>query len=930
MIEVGALRPRGSWFVGALCLVTATLVALAPGAKAAALDEYGIERAEASLSTTQAGAHPDMRTFVEVKTDPASMPDGDGDRKPWAPTKDVLIGLPPGLTGNPNSVASCTMLQFATALEPGGGCPADSQVGIVVLRLYGINTPIHEPIYSLEAPGGDKVARLGFYGYNLPVVTDVQLRSEEDYGLTALSQNIVSSFPLVSAEVNIWGVPAASIHDTEKQTPQEVLDSGAATTSSPARPSGLKSKAFLTNPTSCGGHLTVSFAADSYQRSGEFETASAQLPPVTGCGDLDFPTGSSFRLTTTQADSPSGLEAVLTMDQANLEQPTGQAPANLRRATVTLPEGVALNPSSAEGLTGCSEEQFGLISREPIRFRATAPSCPDASKVGSVEIDTPVLQGPLTGSLYVASPFANPFGSFLSGYLYAQGQGATIKLAGRFDLDPATGRITATFDENPQQPFSEIRLRFKEGDQGVLVTPPQCGSYRIDAAFSPWSAADPANPIPWETKLETRTFDITSGPGGTPCPNPPAFAPGFNAGTVTPLAGEYSPLVVRASRPDGSQTLRAIDVKLPPGLTAKLAGVSYCPEASIAAAAQRRGSAEQFGPSCPADSRIGAVTIGAGAGNNPIHVGGDAYLAGPYKDAPLSLVVITPAVAGPFDLGTVVVRTALEVDSTTAEVRAVSDHLPTILSGIPLHLRSVVVDADRPGFSRNPTSCEPMKVEGTLLGTPDLKSLAERFQVGGCGDLGFKPKLSLQLKGGTRRAAYPALRATLTARNGEANIKRVSVALPHSEFLAQEHIDTVCTRVQYAANQCPKGSIYGRARAFSPLLDQPLEGPVYLRSSSNELPDLVATLKGQVDIDLVGRIDSADGGIRTTFTSAPDVPVSKFTLRMKGGKKSLLVNSQNICAAKNRARVKMSAHNGRTLAANPLLKNSGCGKKHKK
>jgi len=929
MIDGGILRPRLNLFIGAFALLVATLIAMAPGAEAGPIDEYGIERAEASLSSTEAGAHPDLETFVEVKTDPSTMPDGDGDRIPWAPTRDVLIELPEGLTGNPNAVATCTMLQLATALETGGGCPADSQVGIVILHLYGINTPIHEPIYSLEAPGGDKVARLGFYGYNVPVVVDVQLRSEDDYGLTTLSQNLPSTFPFVSATVKIWGVPAASIHDTEKQTPQEVLDSGAATTESPPRPSGLSPQAFLTNPTSCGGSLTVEFGVDSYPRPGDFKTASAQLPPIAGCDTLDFPTGSSFRLTSREADSPSGLEAILTMDQSNLMQPTGSAPANLRRATVTLPEGVALNPSSADGLVGCTEQEFGLISESPIRFRATPPGCPDASKVGTVEIQTPVLDGPLTGSLYVAKQFDNPFNSFLAGYLYAQGQGATIKLAGRFDLNPVTGQITATFDENPQQPFTSIKLRFKEGNQGVLVTPPQCGTYAVQAALSPWSAADPANPSPAETRFETNPVDITSGPGGSPCPNPPAFTPGFDAGTVTPLAGKYSPLVVKASRPDGSQTLRGIDVKLPPGLTAKLAGVSYCSEAGIAIAAQRTGLAELATASCPAESRVGSVTVGVGAGNNPLHVGGTAYLAGPYKGAPLSLVVITPAVAGPFDLGTVVVRTALRVNPETAQVRAVSDQLPTILSGIPLHLRSVVVDANRPGFSRNPTSCEPMSIEGTLLGTPDLKSIVQRFQVGGCGDLGFRPKLVLRLKGGTKRAAYPALRASLTARDGEANIKRVSVALPHSEFLAQEHIDTVCTRVQYAAEQCPKGSIYGRARAFSPLLDQPLEGPVYLRSSSNELPDLVADLNGQVDIDLAGRIDSVNGGIRTTFNPVPDVPVKKFVLRMKGGKKSLLVNSEDVCKTKNRARVKMTAHNGKVLTLKPVLRSS-CKKPKKK
>jgi hypothetical protein len=930
MIDVRTPRLTLTRFISSLILFVAVLGVSASASRAVDLNEYGIAAVNASLSSTQAGDHPDMSTFVEVRTDPASPADPDGDHEPYAATKDVQVSLPAGLTGNPKAAARCSMLQFATALQEDGGCPADSQVGIAVLHLYGIGGPLYEPIYNLEAPGGDKVARLGFYGYNVPVAIDVKLRSEGDYGLTTFGQNIPSQFPFVSAQVNIWGVPAAHSHDTEKQTPKEVADSGGSVKESPPRKSGLQPEAFLTNPTTCAGPLSVGFAVDSYAAPGDFRTASASLPSITGCQDLDFPTGSSFKPTSSEADSPSGLEALLTMNQSNLKLPEELAPAELRRAVITLPQGVALNPSSADGLTGCSEEQIGLLPGPGIHFQAAPPACPESSKVGSVEIETPVLNGPLKGSLYVATPFANPFNSLLSGYLYAQGYGATIKLAGKFELDQATGRITALFDENPQQPFETIRLRFKEGNQGVLVTPPMCGTYGIDSAFSPWSAADPANPTPAETKFETSTFNIDRGPDGSACPNPPVFTPGFEAGAVTPLAGIYSPLIVKASRPDGSQTLRAIDVKLPPGLTGKLAGISYCPEKNIAGAGQRAGLAEQAASSCPQDSRIGSVTVAAGAGNNPIHVGGAAYLAGPYKGAPLSLVAITPAVAGPFDLGTVIVRTALQVDPTTARIHAVSDQLPTILNGIPLHLRSVVVDANRQEFSRNPTSCEPMSIDATLTGSPDLKSLAERFQVGGCHDLGFKPKLNLRLKGGTKRGAYPTLNATLTARSGDADIKRVSVAMPHSEFLAQEHINTICTRVQFAADQCPKGSVYGRARAFSPLLDKPLEGPVYLRSSNNKLPDLVVALKGQVDVDLAGRIDSVNGGIRTTFGQVPDVPVSKFTLRMKGGKKSLLVNSADICRSKDRATVKMRAHNGRSLVAQPVLKNSGCGKKHKK
>jgi hypothetical protein len=397
---------------------------------------------------------------------------------------------------------------------------------------------------------------------------------------------------------------------------------------------------------------------------------------------------------------------------------------------------------------------------------------------------------------------------------------------------------------------------------------------------------------------------------------------------VAPLAGAFTPFVLHLKREDGSQRFAAVDTELPPGLAAKLAGVPYCPNAALAAAAGKNGADEIASPSCPSASQVGSVDVGAGAGSQPLHVSGKAYLAGPYKGAPLSLAIVTPAVAGPYDLGTVVVRTALNVNPETAQVTAKSDPIPAILQGIPLDIRSVALRMDRPDFTLNPTSCEPMSVAGTALSTlGQAAPLSNRFQVGGCGDLGFKPKLSLHLFGRTRRGGDPKLKAVLTMPGSkQTNIARTTVALPHSEFLDQNHIKTVCTRVQYAAKACPEGSIYGFARAFSPLLDQPLQGPVYLRSSSHQLPDLVASLDGQIHIDLDGRIDSVNGGIRTTFEAVPDAPVSKFILTMQGGKKGLLQNSTNICVGQHLVTAKFAAHNGMLKTNHPALKPS-CGKR---
>jgi hypothetical protein len=908
------------------CGLAFLMAAAASASARAAAGDYGIEAVSASRSTSQAGAHPDFTTTFEVKTDPSSPTAPDGSKAPYGATRDLSISLPPGMTGDPHAVAQCTRLQFATIGVTGGGCPIDSQVGITVLKLGFAAGPIVEPVYNLEAPGGDNVAQIGFFAYSVPVVVDVQLRSESDYGLTATGTGFLSNPALVSATTTLWGVPADHSHDTERLTAQEVLDSEGSIKSSPPRPSGLAPRAFMINPTRCGGPEPVGFTADSYANPGLFVSASTELSPTTGCGSLEFTPDISFTPTSKEADSPSGMDVDLTIDQANISQPATTAPAHLKKAIVTLPRGMSVNPAAANGLGGCSEAQVGLVSESPPRFDRAAPACPNASKVGTARIKSPLLDEPIDGSLYVARQGDNPFHSFLAGYLVAQGQGATIKLAGRFDLDPQSGQITATFDKNPQQPFSDLALHFKGGENGVLVTPPQCGTYAIETSLVPWSAADPNNPTAAEIVHRTSTFDVTSGPDGGPCPNPPGFSPGFEGGTATPLAGSYSPLLVRASRPDGSQVMRGIDLDLPPGLTAKLAGIPYCPAAALAGAEGRSGAAELASPSCQPASRVGTVTVAVGAGADPFRVLGTAYLAGPYKGAPLSLAVVTPAVAGPFDLGVVVVRAALRVDPVTAQVHAVSDPLPTILKGIPLHLRSVTVEANRPRFTLNPTSCDPMRLGATLLGSPTGRALFSRFQVGGCGALKFAPKLSLGLRGAGRRGAHPALRAVLKARRGEANIGRVSVALPHSEFLAQEHIRTICTRVQFAADNCPKGSIYGRARAFTPLLDEPLEGPVYLRSSSNPLPDLVVALRGQIDIDLAGRIDSVDGGIRTVFRTVPDAPVTKFVLSMRGGKKNLLVNSRDICAAPARAKVRMLAHNGARRRSQPLL-HVRCGRK---
>ena len=394
----------------------------------------------------------------------------------------------------------------------------------------------------------------------------------------------------------------------------------------------------------------------------------------------------------------------------------------------------------------------------------------------------------------------------------------------------------------------------------------------------------------------------------------------LSAGTEINRAGASSPFLLELTRGDGEQELGSLDVTTPEGFTAKLAGVSYCSEAAIAAAANRGGRAERVSPSCPAASQIGTITTGAGAGSNPYYVNGKAYLAGPYRGAPLSFAFITPAVAGPFDLGNVVVRAAVFVDPVTARMTVRSDPLPRILDGMPLRLRSIVARVDRSDFTRNPTNCEPMAVDSTVTGANGATaSPSNSFQVAACDKLGFKPKLALRLLGPTHRGAFPKVRATLRPRQGDTNIAAATVTLPPTEFLGNAHIRAVCTRVRYAAGTCPAQSIYGHARAWSPLLDRPLEGPVYLRASDHTLPDLVASLDGQLHLDAVGRIDSVRGRIRATLAALPDLPVGKLVLTMDGGRKGLLVNNTELCQATPRAGARLEGQNGKVRSIHPLV-----------
>jgi hypothetical protein len=866
----------------------------------------------------QAGSHPAMAWTNFSRLGPGLNEDDET-------LKDVFVDTPPGFFGNLEAVEACPVT------TPERQCPLDSQVGVVHLSTNG-----WWPVYRIEAPDG-VAAAFKFEVVGIPIFVTAKLRTGGDYGLHVSSLNAPTNISDSSVKFIFWGVPAdpvwdpirgsACIFENLTEEPGELPKPR----SGPNCPASLPgpAKPFLTLPTSCVGPIDTFLQIDSWLGSSdtEFFTShdNSMLPlGIEGCNAVPFAPTLEARPTTNVADSPSGLDVNLHIPQN--ENPDDIASAHLRDSVVTLPEGMTVNPSAANGLGACTEAQFGFTEMEGdvVHTTESAAQCPDSSKVGSVQVDTPALDHPVKGAVYVATPHANPFGSLLALYigLHDPETGIVAKLAGKVVPDPVTGQLTATFKENPQLPFEDLTLKFFGGAGGSLRTPAVCGTYSTTSSLTPWSAPESGPPA-----APSDTWAIEQGPGGS-CAASAAqlpHAPSFDAGTVSPIAGAKTPLVVNLRRNDGTQQFSAVNLTPPQGLVGKLAGIPYCPDAALAAAAAKSGRAEEASQSCPQASYVGSVTAAAGAGPAPYYASGKAYLTGPYKGAPLSIAIVTPATAGPFDLGTIVVKTALHVDSKTAQITAISDPIPSILQGIPLDVRSVQVRMDRPDFTLNPTSCEPMSFGGSLLSTlGNTVALNSRFQVGECGRLGFKPRLSLRLKGGVKRNGYPALTATLQMPEGSANLAKVSVALPHSEFLAQEHIRTVCTRVQFAADACPPAAIYGTATVTTPLLDYPLSGPVYLRSSDNPLPDLVPDLRGPahqpIKLESAGRTDSVRGGIRNTFDFVPDAPFTKFVLQMQGGKKGLLVNSQNICKKPKRATVKYTAHNGATFEARPVLK----------
>ena len=882
-----------------IALVASFAVALSLSASAASADDefekYALESVSVELSTTQAGAHADFTTSFAL-----AQKEG----LPYAQTRDIEVQLPPGMIGNPQGIPRCTVTELGVLPEE-SECPVASQVGITEVTVEGrLVGTFFEPIYNMESPGGDVVARFGFFAGLFPAFINVRV-DPIDYSLIATIEAAPSAANLISASTTLWGVPASPLHDEERLTPFEAINNE---TPPGGRSAGLPEAPFLSNPTDCSTSRQVTITARSYQLPDQSVSMSAPFPQITGCSKLGFAPEFMAIPTNPEASAPTGLDAELVIPQDETAQ--GRATSTLKSAVVTLPEGLAVNPSAGDGLAACSASEVGFGTVQ-------APNCPDAAKLGTVEIEVPALEHTLEGDIYQRTPEPGHLFRF---WLVTDEQGVRLKLPAEIEADPLTGQLTTVFagipslGGNPQVPFSSMKLHVFGGPRAPLAAAMPCGTYHTQYSFVPWSGKPP---VEGQTPMQ-----IASGCGKG------GFAPGLSAGTRSLRAGSFSPFVMTLTRQDGEANPQSLAVTLPQGLLAKLGGVPLCPDADAATGA------------CPAGSQVGSLAAAAGVGTplwipQPGKSPTAVYLAGPYKGAPYSIVAKVPAQAGPFDLGTVVNRAGIYVDPETAIATIKTDPLPQILEGVPVLYRMIHVSVDRPNFTLNPTDCSAKEIKANVVASNGATaSPTDGFQATNCAKLAYSPKLKLSFKGSTKRSGNPAVKAVLTQPANQANTAAATVILPPSQFIDQAHINNPCTRVQFNANACPKASILGFAEAKTPLLDQPLKGPVYFRSNggARELPDVVADLHGPIHVTLVGFVDSVGKKgseirrVRTRFANVPDAPVTKFTMNLFGGKRGLIENSDDLCRKKRVAKVRLAAQNGRVRTQGVVI-TTGCKKK---
>jgi hypothetical protein len=892
---------------------------------------FGVESLELTLDNedgsrdTQAGSHP----FQLTTTFDLNRILSNGRALEAGMAKDLRFNLPAGLVGNPTVLAQCTMEQFSQRVEASNLCPDNTVVGVSNTSVAPSSDsepgPTIVPIFNLTPAAGEP-ARFGYEVFGVPVILDTSIRTGGDYGVVVSVNNIQQGVQFTDSQVTFWGVPGDPRHNASRGWNcllGGVWSVGGFFGEGPpcVAPQNAAQTPFLTSPTSCAGPSGVrttvqadSWAAPGTLLSGEYTLrgGAGEELGLDGCNRLPFSPSISVAPDGGAASTPTGLTVGVHLPQQESLNPSGLSEADVRDTTVALPAGVQLSPAGADGLLSCSLEEVSLST-------AVSPSCPAASKVGTVEIKTPLLPEPLVGAAYLAAQNANPFGSLIALYIVAEDPvaGIVVKFAGQVHPDPVTGQLVSTFEDTPQLPFEDLTLHFFGSARAPLTTPALCGTYTTTTSIAPWSGNTLATP--------SSSFQIVSGPNGSPCFDPQPFTPGFQAGSTNLQAGAFTPFTLTMSRPDGDQTLARVEMQMPPGLLGTLSTVKLC------------GEPQASQGTCGEDSLIGHTVVSAGLGNDPYTVtGGKVYITTAYGGGAYGLSIVNPAKAGPFDLGIVVVRAAIFVDRHTAALHIVSDPLPTIIDGIPLQIQHVNVTVDRDKFTFNPTNCNPQQIVGTLSSSQGVASaVSTPFQVTNCATLAFKPKLVASTSGKTSRASGASLHVKLTYPEGpyDANIARVKVDLPKQLPSRLTTLQKACPAAVFNANpaNCPKESIVATASAVTPVLPVPLTGPAYFVSHGGEaFPDLIIVLQGYgASVQLVGTTFISKAGITSsTFKTIPDVPVGTFEMTLPQGKYSALAANGNLCTAKKLTMpTSFVGQNGAVIRTTTPIVPTGCAKK---
>jgi hypothetical protein len=924
-------------------------------------------------STGEAGAHENLTTEFKFASNARGETNDD--------VRNIVVNLPAGFDASDTAVPTCTDAQLLEGQSLGlrlPSCPPASAVGHITLDIAGVKREV--PIYNMEVTSFGVAAQLGFIIATNPYVITVSIRPG-DTGLTVTSPDIQTQIELSSVSITIWGVPASPEHDVERvqvcqgatelvcefgETPQQQQEQGLEDREVTLGPvsANVPVKPFLSNPTSCGS-FTASMSAYSWEEPARVSEASTEVGPIGECERVHFDPSIEVQPSTTSAESPSGLEVSLVVPQT-WEQPFNIATSNLKETKVTLPEGMTANPSLAAGLGACTQQQYASEKSSSL----PGEGCPPESKIGSILIETPLLDETIPGAIYIATPYENPFpetghpnGSLLALYVVAKDpeRGILIKVAGKIEPNPVTGQLVTTFGATPsfegipasqgtpQQPFTRFTLKFRPGATAPLVSPQTCGAYTAQAQLTPWS--EPLEPSLLASS--SKSFEITSGVHEGPCPagGVPPFKPQVISGTQNNDGASYSPFYLRILREDGEQELVKFSTILPPGLTGNLTGIPFCSDAAIEAAKLVTGAEEEEHPSCPVASEIGHTIVEAGVGSVLAQNPGKIYLAGPYHGAPLSIVSITAAKVGPFDLGTVVIRFALDINPISGQVEvsgAQSDPIPHIIKGIVVHVRDIRVYMDRPSFTLNPTDCAAQNVTDAIVGSgsnyanpanEDTVNVNTPFQAADCASLAFKPAFRVTATGKTSRKAGAGLSVDLTmpgALGTHSNIRSVKVDLPKQLPSRLTTLQKACTNAQFEANPsgCPSASKVGYAVANTPILPVPLEGPAYFVSHGGaKFPELIIVLQGYgFTIDLHGETFINKAGITSsTFHTIPDEPVGSFQLTLPQGPDSALAANGNLCTSKLTMPTAFVAQNGAEIHQTTKITATGCPKtkKHK-